>query len=188
MLVFQRLGQRLKLERILQELLGPRPFDFEAERAIFLSVLHRICCGGSDRHSHQWKEDDEIAGMSQLSLHHSSRALAWLGQAEPRKEKTPEAQAAPPSAGEGTPTRAGVTSGSKSRRGPAPIYRWHGLKDKIEKSLWVERQDLFANLSVVFFDTTSSYFEGAGGPSLGQRGHSKDKCKVAAPKSSAQWE
>jgi transposase len=173
-LVFQRLWQRLKLDRILKELLRQRHFGFDVERAVFLSVLHRICCGGSDRHSHQWKEDYEMAGVSQLSLHHSYRAMAWLGQAEPRKEKAAEAEAAPASAGEGTPIRAGVASESKSTRGPTPIYRWHGLKDKIEKSLWVERQDLFTNLSVVFFDTTSLYFEGAGGPSLGQRGKSKD--------------
>jgi transposase len=137
-------------------------------------VLHRICCGGSDRHSHQWKEDYEIAGVSQLSLHHSYRAMAWLGQAQPRKDEAAAEAAAQPTPVEGTQTSAEVPAKSKSSRGPTPIYRWHGLKDKIEKSLWVERQDLFNNLSVVFFDTTSLYFEGAGGPSLGQRGHSKD--------------
>ena len=29
-------------------------------------------------------------------------------------------------------------------------------------------------MSIAFFDTTSLYFEGAGGPTLGQLGHSKD--------------
>jgi hypothetical protein len=169
-LIFQRLWQRLKLDQILKELLRERHFGFAVERAVFLSVLHRICCGGSDRHSHQWKEDYEIAGVSQLSLHHSYRAMAWLGQAEPRKDKAATGAAD----GQGTQTSAVVAGKAKSSRGPAPIYRWHGLKDKIEKSLWVERQDLFNNLSMVFFDTTSLYFEGAGGQSLGQRGHSKD--------------
>jgi transposase len=169
-LIFQRLWQRLKLDQILKELLRERHFGFAVERAVFLSVLHRICCGGSDRHSHQWKEDYEIAGVSQLSLHHSYRAMAWLGQAEPRKDKAATGAAD----GQGTQTSAVVAGKAKLSRGPAPIYRWHGLKDKIEKSLWVERQDLFNNLSMVFFDTTSLYFEGAGGQSLGQRGHSKD--------------
>jgi transposase len=174
-LIFQRLWQRLKLDQILKELLRERHFGFAVERAIFLSVLHRICCGGSDRHSHQWKEDYEIAGVSQLSLHHSYRAMAWLGQAEPRKDKAADGAGPQPADGQGTPISAVVPGKSKSSsRGPAPIYRWHGLKDKIEKSLWVERQGLFNNLSVVFFDTTSLYFEGAGGQSLGQRGHSKD--------------
>jgi len=173
-LIFQRLWQRLKLDQILKELLRERHFGFAVERAIFLCVLHRICWGGSDRHSHQWKGDYEIAGVSQLSLHQSYRAMAWLGQAEPRKDKAAAEAAAQPTPVEGTQTSAVVPAKPKSTRGPTPNYRWHGLKDQIEKSLWVERQDLFNNLSVVFFDTTSLYFEGAGGPSLGQRGHSKD--------------
>lgn len=173
-LVFQRLWQRLKLDRILNELLRERHFGFEVERAIFLSTLHRLCCGGSDRHAHQWKQDYEIAGVSQLSLHHSYRAMAWLGQAEPRNDKAGSGAPSQPATMDGIPSAAAVRTQSKSTRGPTPIYRWHGLKDKIEKSLWVERQDLFNNLSVVFFDTTSLYFEGAGGPSLGQRGNSKD--------------
>ena len=35
-------------------------------------------------------------------------------------------------------------------------------------------QTLFGAISVAFFDTTSLYFEGHGGATLGQRGHSKD--------------
>ncbi len=173
-LIFERLWQRLKLEQILKELLRERHFGFDVERAIFLSVLHRICCGGSDRHSHQWKEEQEIAGVSQLSLHHSYRAMAWLGQAEPRTDPPVAGAATQPAEVKGTQNSAASATQAKSSRGPTPIYRWRGLKDKIEKSLWVERQDLFNNLSMVFFDTTSLYFEGAGGQSLGQRGHSKD--------------
>jgi len=173
-LIFERLWQRLKLEQILKELLRERHFGFDVERTIFLSVLHRICCGGSDRHSHQWKEDQEMAGVSQLSLHHSYRAMAWLGQAEPRTDPPVTGAATPPADVKGTQNRAASATQAKSSRGPTPIYRWRGLKDKIEKSLWVERQDLFNNLSMVFFDTTSLYFEGGGGQSLGQRGHSKD--------------
>jgi transposase len=36
------------------------------------------------------------------------------------------------------------------------------------------RRDLFSDLEIVFFDTTSIYFEGAGGETLGRLGHSKD--------------
>jgi transposase len=36
------------------------------------------------------------------------------------------------------------------------------------------RRDLFSGLDLVFFDTTSLYFEGTGGDSIGQRGISKD--------------
>jgi transposase len=47
-------------------------------------------------------------------------------------------------------------------------------KDRIEELLFARRGDLFSALSVLFFDTTSIYFEGEGGESLGQLGHSKD--------------
>jgi len=47
-------------------------------------------------------------------------------------------------------------------------------KDLIEEELFARRRDLFSSLEVVFFDTTSLYFEGAGGESVGQYGHSKD--------------
>ena len=47
-------------------------------------------------------------------------------------------------------------------------------KDRIEEALFARRRDLFSELSVVFLDTTSLSFEGAGGETLGQRGHSKD--------------
>jgi len=47
-------------------------------------------------------------------------------------------------------------------------------KDVIEEQLFGRRRDLFTQVEVVFFDTTSLYFEGHGGESLGQYGHSKD--------------
>jgi transposase len=48
------------------------------------------------------------------------------------------------------------------------------VKDLIEEELFARRRDLFSELSVVFMDTTTLYFEGRGGDTLGQRGHSKD--------------
>lgn len=47
-------------------------------------------------------------------------------------------------------------------------------KDLIEEGLFSRRRHLFSSLEVVFFDTTSLYFEGEGGASLGERGYSKD--------------
>src|SRR5437667_364883 len=47
-------------------------------------------------------------------------------------------------------------------------------KDLVEEALHERRRDLFTDLDLVFFDTTSLYFEGDGGETLGQYGHSKD--------------
>jgi len=46
-------------------------------------------------------------------------------------------------------------------------------KDAIEEALFANSRDLFTNLRLVFFDTTSLYFHGEGG-SLGAHGHSRD--------------
>ena len=47
-------------------------------------------------------------------------------------------------------------------------------KDLVEERLFALRNNLFSELSLVFLDTTSLYFQGEGGQSLGQYGHSKD--------------
>ena len=46
-------------------------------------------------------------------------------------------------------------------------------KDIIEEELFHRHQDLFSAFDIVFFDTTSLYFEGEGGK-IGQLGHTKD--------------
>ena len=48
------------------------------------------------------------------------------------------------------------------------------LKDSIEEELFERRRDLFTEVNLIFFDTTSLYFEGRGGESIGKRGQSKD--------------
>ncbi|MDP8238514.1 MAG: hypothetical protein P9X24_05455 [Candidatus Hatepunaea meridiana] len=47
-------------------------------------------------------------------------------------------------------------------------------KDRIEEELFHRKRDLFSELNMVFFDTTSLYFEGNGGETIGKKGHSKD--------------
>ena len=48
------------------------------------------------------------------------------------------------------------------------------VKDAIEEALFERRRDLFSELGLVFVDTTSLNFEGAGGETLGAPGYSKD--------------
>jgi transposase len=47
-------------------------------------------------------------------------------------------------------------------------------KDVVEEQLFAVRRDLLSSLDLVFMDTTSLYFEGAGGQTLGEHGYSKD--------------
>lgn len=145
-LIFERLWQECGLQAVLQEQLATRRFDFDVERAIFLTVLHRLMAPGSDRAAERWKQDYALPGTESLGLHQLYRAMRWLGAPLPAAEQT-----------------------------GAPPFAPRTRKDRIEEALFARRRDLFnQSLHLVFFDTTSIYFEGTGGQTIGHHGHSKD--------------
>jgi hypothetical protein len=143
-MIFERLWRETGLREIIERLLGGRKFEFPVERAVFVAVLNRLFAPGSDRFCSKWVQDYDITGAEQLDLHHLYRAMAWLG------EELPDAQ----------------------QRGRTLSPRC--VKDLIEEELFFRSEDMFSSLDVVFFDTTSIYFEGQGGETLGERGHNKD--------------
>jgi transposase len=61
----------------------------------------------------------------------------------------------------------------EDQRGATP-FAPRCIKDLIEEGIFQRNRDLFRDLTLVFFDTTSIYFEGNGGDELGAFGHSKD--------------
>ena len=144
-LVFERLWQETGCRAVIGDLASARGQKFALERAVFLTVLHRLFVSGSDRAAERWREDYAIDGVAGLDLHHLYRAMAWLGEELPEKEQD-------------------------GRTPFAPRCR----KDVIEERLFAHRRDLFTRLDLVFMDTTSLYFEGAGGATLGRHGFSKD--------------
>src|SRR5215207_4544326 len=144
-LLFGRLWERLGIGAVLEELLAPRAFEFALERALFVATLHRLFVSGSDRDCASWMQDYVIPGAESFSLHHFYRAMAWLG------EELPE-----------------------ERQDHATPFSPRTIKDEIEEALFARHRDLFTDLSVVFMDTTSLSFEGAGGEMLGAHGYSKD--------------
>src|SRR6266436_7988799 len=141
-LVFARLWKESGISDVLRSLLKEREYEFDVERAIYLTVLHRLFASGSDRAAERWREDYLIPGTEGLELHHLYRAMAFLGDTI---EQLPK---------------------------PTGTVRCN--KDLIEETLFERRRDLFTEVELVFFDTTSLYFEGRGGESIGQRGHTKD--------------
>jgi hypothetical protein len=141
-LVFGRLWKESGIAEVLRSVLKARQYEFDVERAIYLTVLHRLFASGSDRAAERWREDYLIPGTEGLELHHLYRAMAFLGDAIEQLEK------------------------------PTGAVRCN--KDLIEEALFERRRDLFTEVELVFFDTTSLYFEGRGGESIGQRGHNKD--------------
>jgi len=142
-LIFERLWKELGIGKVIQDLLRGRKFEFDVERAVFLTVLHRLFVSGSDRFCEKWRRDYGIEGVEGLSLHHLYRGMSFLGEE------------------------------IEDQRGATP-FALRRSKDLIEEGMFFERRDLFTALDLVFFDTTSIYFEGEGGEGLGEKGHSKD--------------
>jgi hypothetical protein len=134
-LVFGRLWAETGCRDVLNSLLTDRRFAFDVERAVYLTVLHRLMISGSDRHANEWRNGLRVSGADGLDLDHAYKAMAWLGAVDDDGRSTAEA---------------------------------------VEEALYRHRQPLFGTVSIAFVDTTSLWFEGAGGESLGQYGHSKD--------------
>src|ERR1044071_1043872 len=144
-LVFERLWEETGCQNVIAALADRRGHRFALERAVFLTVLHRLMGGGSDLAADRWREDYRITGSDDLDLHHLYRAMAWLGEEL-----------------------------SADRQDAATPFAPRCTKDLIEEQLFAHRRDLFSRLDLVFMDTTSLYFEGLGGQSIGQYGYSKD--------------
>ncbi|MCP3955952.1 MAG: IS1634 family transposase, partial [Desulfobacterales bacterium] len=142
-IIFERLWKETGIQGAIKKVLAGRRFEFDVERAIFLTVLHRLMVSGSDRFCEKWRQDYRIEGTENLDLHHLYRAMAFLGE-----ELT-------------------------DQKGATPFCP-RCNKDLIEEAMFLDHRDLFSELELVFFDTTSIYFEGRGGESIGQRGFSKD--------------
>src|SRR5271169_1858463 len=86
-LIFERLWQQTGCQRVIKQLLERRRFEFDVERAVFLTVLHRLVNPGSDRAADKWKSDYQIEGSNNLQLHHLYRAMAWLGEELPENQQ-----------------------------------------------------------------------------------------------------
>src|SRR5262249_59095868 len=94
-LIFERLWLLTGCRDVLQQLLADRRFEFAVERAVFLTVLHRLCASGSDRAADRWKHDYAIAGAPDLQLHQLYRAMAWLGEELPADQQQGSSQLVP---------------------------------------------------------------------------------------------
>ena len=171
-LIFERLWEQAGIKKALQRLLMARRFEFDVERAVFLTVLHRLMTSGSDRYCDRWRRDYAVAGSDPIELHHLYRAMAFLG--EQLADQTGASDLAP-----------------------------RCNKELIEEDLFKTWRDLFSGLELVFFDTTSIYFEGEGasarttgrissrwssGWSLTMKaGRSAARCGPATPPMSKPW-
>jgi hypothetical protein len=72
-LVFSRLWETLNLGTIIKRVLEGRHYEFDVERAIYLTVMHRLFASGSDRAAQRWREAYRLPGTEALDLHHLYR-------------------------------------------------------------------------------------------------------------------
>ena len=142
----RRIGPALVFERLWEET-GCRAVitELAGKRKHGFALERAVFLSGSDRAADRWREDYTIASVAGLDLHHLYRAMAWLGEELPEQEQEGRTPFAP-----------------------------RCLKDLVEERLFAHRRDLLTRLDLVFMDTTSLYFEGTGGQTLGRHGYSKD--------------
>ena len=144
-LLLEKLWREAGIKSIIESFAAQRRFEFCVERVVFATVLQRLFRPGSDRAGERWMRHYAIEGVSELDLQHFYRTMGWLGE----------------------------PLGSEHQLDATPFMH-RSIKDQIEEHLFSLHRDLFSGISLVFFDTTAIYFEGQGGESIGQFGHSKD--------------
>ena len=155
MLVAQQLWQELGLDQILAKLGGRGNRDGQrlSERVLVL-VANRLCKPRSEHGLAWWLESDFVCDSE------GNRFLPqWRDEAERKRSPTPRVRV--------------------NLRWLKQWYRTldqlHARKEDIEKELFLRLRTLFSlQVDVVFYDLTSTYFEGQGPPKLGAHGHSRD--------------
>jgi transposase len=154
-LVARHLWHELGLEDMLDRLSKPRRGEVStlSDRALVL-VLNRLTAPGSEHGLARWLETDFVCDR------HGRRWLAqWRDEASRRASRTPRVQV-------------------ELRQ----LKQWYRTldqllerKDAIERALYLRLRDLFSlTTDIVFYDLTSTYFEGRGPPEIGAYGHSRD--------------
>jgi hypothetical protein len=58
----------LGVKKVIANFLQERKFEFDVERAVFLTVLHRLLASGSDRSCDAWRDDHVVKGAEALKL------------------------------------------------------------------------------------------------------------------------
>jgi transposase len=154
-LVAQHLWRELGLEMVLDRLVRPTRRDSStlSDRALVL-VANRLTAPSSEHGLAQWLETDFVCDR------HGRRWLAqWRDEAKRQASRTP-----------------------RVRVELRQLKQWYRTLDQllahkaeIERALYLRLRDLFSlQIDVVFYDLTSTYFEGKGPPAMGAYGHSRD--------------
>jgi transposase len=153
LLVARHFWEELGLQSILDSTQKGGMKGELSDRALAL-VANRLCEPTSEHGIARWLETDYVCGRS------GKRWLPeWRDDAERLSSRRPRVRV-------------------KDRQ----LRQWYGTLDRlvaekksIEKELFLRLRSLFAlNVDLVFYDLTSTYFEGNGPAGLAMHGHSRD--------------
>jgi transposase len=154
MLVGRHFWQELGLQRIIDSCARPAEDRGEVTDRALALVVNRLCEPTSEHGIARWLETDYVCNRK------GERWLPeWRDDAERLASKRPRVRV-------------------KDRQ----LRQWYGTldrlvrsKDQIEKELFLSLRNLFSlKVDMVFYDLTSTYFEGHGPVGLAYHGHSRD--------------
>jgi len=155
MLVARALWHELGIEATLDALSRPdrRAAVRLSDRAIVLTA-NRLTAPGSEHALAQWLESDFVCDR------HGRRFIAaWRDDVERKASRTPRVR----------------VEARQLQQWYRTLDELHAYKAQVEHALFVHLRDLFSlRVDMVFYDLTSTYFEGEGPPDLGAHGHSRD--------------
>jgi len=155
MLVARHFWQQLELERIIDGCARRGDNAVEVTDRALALVVNRLCEPTSEHGIARWLETDYVCNRS------GERWVPeWREDAERLASKRPRVKV-------------------KDRQ----LRQWYGTldrlarsKEKIEKELFLRLRNLFSlQADMVFYDLTSTYFEGHGPAGLAYHGHSRDE-------------
>jgi hypothetical protein len=124
-----------------------------SDRALVL-VANRLAAPGSEHALAQWLESAFVCDREGRRF-----VAAWRDDWERLSSRTPRVRVA----------------ARQLQQWYRTLDRLHACKEATEHALFLTLRDLFSlRVDMVFYDLTSTYFEGQGPPDLGAHGHSRD--------------
>ena len=154
-LVARAMWSELGLDAVLDQLARPdrRAAVRLSDRALVL-VANRLTAPGSEHALAQWLENDFVCDRCGRRF-----IAAWRDDAERKASRSPRVRVA-----------------------PRQLQQWYrtldqlvACKEPVEHALFLRLRDLFSlQVDMVFYDLTSTYFEGHGPPAKSAFGHSRD--------------
>ena len=149
------LWSELGLEAMLDQLARPdrREAVRLSDRALVL-VANRLTAPGSEHALAQWLENDFVCDRRGRRF-----VAAWRDDVERKASRTPRVR----------------VKAHQLQQWYRTLDQLLACKAQVEHALFLRLRDLFSlRVDMVFYDLTSTYFEGQGPPTLGANGHSRD--------------